>query len=210
MPDGSTDVEVVLLDHGIYTDLTKETRLSYNKLWRGILTQNEFKIKQASKELGADFHELFTSMIVNRKYEDVMDEENSYKTKTRLGEKQDEKSKEELKEYAMYYHKDIVDILDMIKRELLLILKTNNYLRAIDKRLGNPNNTYNIINNVTWQVYKSEMSSLGHWDYYKEMMKYLFLKLLLGAYMAKIKVQSYFGIKASKEELQDFDLDYNE
>jgi len=45
MPDGSKDVEVVLLDHGIYTDLTDETRLSYNKLWRGILTQNEMKIK---------------------------------------------------------------------------------------------------------------------------------------------------------------------
>ena len=41
MPDGTQDVEIVLLDHGIYTDLTKETRLSYCKLWRGILTQNE-------------------------------------------------------------------------------------------------------------------------------------------------------------------------
>ena len=87
MPDGTKDVEVVLLDHGIYTDLTKETRLSYNKLWRGILTQNEDKIKQASKELGADFFELFTSMIVNRKYEEIMDEEKAYQTKSRLGEK---------------------------------------------------------------------------------------------------------------------------
>lgn len=39
--DGTKDIEVVLLDHGIYTDLTKDTRLSYTKLWRGILTQNE-------------------------------------------------------------------------------------------------------------------------------------------------------------------------
>ena len=78
----------------------------------------------------------------------------------------------------MYYHKDIVDILDMIKRELLLILKTNNYLRAIDKRLGNPNNTYNIINNVTWTVYSREIAQASHWDYYKEMCKYYFLRFL--------------------------------
>lgn len=97
MADGSQDVEVVLLDHGIYTDLTEETRISYTKLWRGILTQNELKIKQASKELGADFHELFTSMISNRKYEDVMDESNAYKLKTRLGEKKGEKAEAELK-----------------------------------------------------------------------------------------------------------------
>ena len=74
LPNGEKDVQVVILDHGIYTVLTEETRLSYTKLWRGILTQNERKLREASKELGADFFELFTSMITNRKYEDVMDE----------------------------------------------------------------------------------------------------------------------------------------
>jgi hypothetical protein len=53
----------------------------------------------------------------------------------------------------MTYHKDIVAILGEIRRELLLVLKTNNYLRAIDRRLGNPNNTFNVINEVTWSVY---------------------------------------------------------
>ena len=32
------DLELVILDHGIYTELPKETRLSYTKLWRGILS----------------------------------------------------------------------------------------------------------------------------------------------------------------------------
>lgn len=79
----------MLLDHGIYTDLKKDTRLAYTKLWRGILTQNEKKIKEASKELGADFYELFTAMIVNRTYEDVMDESKSHQMKSRLGESKD-------------------------------------------------------------------------------------------------------------------------
>ena len=43
--DGSKDLEIVLLDHGVYTDLGEETRLSYTKLWRGLLTQDEGKIK---------------------------------------------------------------------------------------------------------------------------------------------------------------------
>lgn len=76
----------MLLDHGLYTDLTKATRLSYTKLWRGILSQHEEKIKEASKELGADFYELFTSMIVNRRYEDVMETKDRNKLKARLGE----------------------------------------------------------------------------------------------------------------------------
>ena len=35
------DIELVILDHGIYTDLPETTRLSYTKLWRGILSQDE-------------------------------------------------------------------------------------------------------------------------------------------------------------------------
>jgi hypothetical protein len=42
-------------------------------------------IKRASKELGADFYELFTAIIVNRTYDDIMDKEKSSKTKSRLG-----------------------------------------------------------------------------------------------------------------------------
>jgi len=38
--EGSTkgEAEIVLLDHGIYTELPKATRLAYNRLWRGILS----------------------------------------------------------------------------------------------------------------------------------------------------------------------------
>ena len=36
--NGRDDIELVILDHGIYTDLPEDTRLSYTKLWRGILS----------------------------------------------------------------------------------------------------------------------------------------------------------------------------
>lgn len=74
-------MELVILDHGIYTDLTEETRLSYNKLWRGILSQDESQIKEASNEMGADFHQLFASMVVNRKFEDICDEQKKHNFK---------------------------------------------------------------------------------------------------------------------------------
>lgn len=35
------DLELVILDHGIYTTLPEETRLNYTKLWRGIFSQDE-------------------------------------------------------------------------------------------------------------------------------------------------------------------------
>lgn len=158
------NIELVILDHGIYTVLDNETRLSYNKLWRGILTQDELAMREASSELGTDFYHLFASMVVNRKFDDIMDKDKTNNLKTRLGDRDGKEFQQEMQEYAVFYHKDIVEILDMIKRELLLVLKTNNYLRAIDKRLGNPNNTYNTINEMTWQVYSVEFrKKMGLW-----------------------------------------------
>jgi hypothetical protein len=42
-------------------------------------------IRESSKELGADFYELFTAIIVNRTYDDIMKKEKLANTKTRLG-----------------------------------------------------------------------------------------------------------------------------
>lgn len=98
----------MILDHGIYTELSKETRLSYTKLWRGILVQDELTIREASAELGADFYQLFTAMIVNRTYEDVMEKKKNLKLKARLGDSNDTASQQALQKYALYYHKDIV------------------------------------------------------------------------------------------------------
>jgi short-subunit dehydrogenase involved in D-alanine esterification of teichoic acids len=61
-------------------------------------------IKEASLAMGANFHELFTTMIVNRRYEDVMDKSKKNKVKSRLGDKNDSKSQEELQEFALQYH----------------------------------------------------------------------------------------------------------
>ena len=110
-------------------------------------------IKEASKELGADFYELFTAMIVNRTFDEIMNREQHFKTKSRLGLVTNKDDKDALKTYAVYYHKDIVQILDVIKRELLLVLKTNNYLRSIDSRLGNPNNSFTVIVSSSINIY---------------------------------------------------------
>ena len=101
---GPRDVQLVVLDHGIYTDLPKDTRLAYTKLWRGVLAQDEMMIKEASSDLGCDFHQLFASMVVNRKFEDIMDDSKKNMTKARLGEKDTPDAQKELQDYALFYH----------------------------------------------------------------------------------------------------------
>lgn len=113
-----------------------------------------------------------------------------------------------MQEYALYYHKDIVSILDMIKRELLLVMKTNNYLRAIDRRLGNPNNTFNVVNNVTWSVYQKEIcSKMSTWSYIRETFRYYFVKVALYSIYFGVRCRLMLGLQVDQEELEDFDLD---
>ena len=64
--------EVILLDHGFYKELDDETRLSYSKLWRGIITNNEKEIFEGAKLLGAgDQYKILSAMITSRSWEDI-------------------------------------------------------------------------------------------------------------------------------------------
>ena len=60
------------------------------------MTQNEKYIRDASKELGADFFELFTAMIVNRPWNEVMDKQKENSMQGRLGAQTGEGSKKKL------------------------------------------------------------------------------------------------------------------
>jgi len=208
MPDGKS--QLVLLDHGIYSYLPKETRLSYTQLWRGILSQDEEMIKKASVDLDCDFHQLFASMVTDRPYHDIMNENDGLRMKKRLGIRNrfDKAAIKESQEFAMSHHKEIVEILNGMKRELLLVLKTNNYLKSIDKRLGNPTNTFIGLNDITWQVFSQEIRSMITFsDYCKEFFRYYKIKVGLFCLQQWFKVRYALGYELDTDDLEDFELD---
>jgi len=92
--------------------------------------------------------------------------------------------------------------------ELLIVFKTNDYLRAIDKRLGNPTNTFNTINEATWSVYKKEVcKGLSTYAYMKEISRYYILKFGLFMSYFYVRFRQAFGLKVDIDELEDFELD---
>ena len=96
----------------------------------------------------------------------------------------------------------------MIKRELLLVLKTNNYLRAIDRRLGNPNNTFNTINEQTWRVFWREVShDMSVYSTIREFFRYYLLKMGLLVLYLNVWARSALGFQVDSDELKDFELD---
>ena len=77
--------KIVLLDHGLYESFDNRSRGLYALLWLSIIKQQKQYIKKCVKELGAPMPKLFVSMLMNRRYEEVMDASLKYKLKSRLG-----------------------------------------------------------------------------------------------------------------------------
>mmetsp|Transcript_2009 Transcript_2009/g.2757 ORF Transcript_2009/g.2757 Transcript_2009/m.2757 type:complete len:112 (-) Transcript_2009:40-375(-) len=98
-----------------------------------------------------------------------------------------------------------------MNRDLLVLLKTNNYLRAIDVRLGNPTNTFTQVNEKSWKIYKNEIGkNLTLWQFCKQAFNYYYLKLGLFFYYVAVQARWYLGLQVSQEELEDFELDFIE
>ena len=89
-----------------------------------------------------------------------------------------------------------------MRSELLIVFKTNDYLRAIDNRLGNPTNTFNNINEATWDVYRKEVcKDLSNFDYLKEISRYYVLKFGLFIAYFGVRFRQCLGFKVAIEEL---------
>ncbi|KAF9920371.1 hypothetical protein FBU30_009822 [Linnemannia zychae] len=131
-PPGSPsprNFEIILLDHGLYRELTPEFRLDYAHLWTAIIASDEKEIKYRALKLGGtDAYQLFSSILTGRDWSVVQDNQ---LTKKARGKGEQMKLVDGPEGIA-----DVADILAKVPRNLLLLFKTNDLLRALDEDLG--------------------------------------------------------------------------
>lgn len=132
-PAGSAsprNFEIILLDHGLYRELTPEFRLDYAHLWTAIISSDEKEIKYRALKLGGtDAYQLFSCILTGRDWSVVQDNQLTKKARTK-----DEMVK--IADGAGNRIAEIADILAKVPRDLLLLFKTNDLLRALDEDLG--------------------------------------------------------------------------
>ncbi|KAF9345652.1 hypothetical protein BGX34_004575 [Mortierella sp. NVP85] len=133
-PPGSPsprNFEIVLLDHGLYRELTPEFRLDYARLWTAIIASDEKEIKHRALRLGGtDAYQLFSTILTGRDWSVVQKAELAKKARSK-----DEMVVLGADETATKIA-EIADILAKVPRNLLLLFKTNDLLRALDEDLG--------------------------------------------------------------------------
>lgn len=122
---------LVLLDHGLYSELSPSFRLLYAKLWRALITADTDAVKQYAQQCGAgELYGLFAAMLTRKPWSEV--------GRGRLVEVQGNGSvqREQLQEWAAMYGLEIQGLLSRISKDMILLLKTNECLRHIETLLG--------------------------------------------------------------------------
>lgn len=134
---GKGHPQIVLLDHGLYRELDDEFRTDYCRLWQSILLSDEAKIEYYCRKMGVDeMYHLLAAMLTMRPWDDIAS--NDFEKLQARGTSSDNAM---IRAYAFKYFKHIADVLTMVRPELLLLFKTNDCLRHIDRSLGTPFNS---------------------------------------------------------------------
>ncbi|XP_075049593.1 aarF domain-containing protein kinase 1 [Mixophyes fleayi] len=120
--------EIILLDHGLYQELSDSFRLNYCRLWQALLAADVNGVRRYSQRLGAgELYPLFACMLTARSWDSV-----------NRGIDRSPVSREEAQEIrsnAAAYLPQISQLLASVPRQMLLLLKTNDLLRGIETTL---------------------------------------------------------------------------
>ncbi|CAI9091698.1 OLC1v1026791C3 [Oldenlandia corymbosa var. corymbosa] len=127
---GRKKPQLVLLDHGLYKDLDDTIRINYAALWKGLVFSDAKAIKENSVKLGAgeDLYALFAGILTMRPWDRVIDPAVDHLVVNRS-------DRSELQMYASQYFPQITELLRRLPRVILLMLKTNDCLRAVSNAL---------------------------------------------------------------------------
>lgn len=103
------------------------------------------QIRDSSQALGAgEMYRLFAAILTTKTWDRVTDGSLDSLYDDPSNQAAAAKSKAESAHYAKVYATEISDILASVPRPVLLLLKTNDCLRAVDARLGSPINTIDV------------------------------------------------------------------
>ncbi|PSR93200.1 ABC1 protein precursor [Actinidia chinensis var. chinensis] len=145
---GKRKPQLVLLDHGLYKELDLDTRTNYAALWKALIFSDARGIKENSVKLGAgeDLYALFAAVLTMRPWNRVID-----RAVDHLALQGDDNSRSEIQMYASQYFFQISELLRRLPRVILLMLKTNDCLRAVNNSLlkGSSLETFLIIGRVS-------------------------------------------------------------
>eukprot|EP00210_Caulerpa_lentillifera_P005305 g5068.t2 len=124
-------MELVLLDHGLYQEIGTQFRQNYASLWKSLIFGDSKGIKTHSLAMNAgELYPIFAAMLTYKEWDEIINQTTDH---LKIGWSSVEKKQRQ--KHAQQYAEQISTLLLRVPRELILLLKTNDCLRTIDKCL---------------------------------------------------------------------------
>ncbi|XP_072013845.1 uncharacterized aarF domain-containing protein kinase 5-like [Amphiura filiformis] len=131
--------QLVLLDHGLYQQISDSDRVALCDFWRAIVEKDEESMKINSRKLGVENYSLFAEILTQR----------PLNLKAKRGHHMTRMLSEEgatyFKEMSAKHFDRIMEILKQLPRSMLLVFRNVNTVRSINRELGMPVNRYKLM-----------------------------------------------------------------
>lgn len=125
----TTEIQLVLLDHGLYDTLPCDKRKALCRMYQAILDSNESTMKEASSFLGVEDWSTFGEVILQRPWR---------RRTFRLPSQLSEADKAYIRATAIEHFDRVMSVLEQMPRPMLLFIRNLNLIRSICRSHGDP------------------------------------------------------------------------
>eukprot|EP00903_Cladosiphon_okamuranus_P008942 g8557.t2 len=145
---GSGRPQLVLLE------LTEQFRVDHCRLWKAMVFKDIPGVKEYCQRLNSgEMYHLLAAILCGRSWDAIEDKSSGMDG---LHTKDIETEKGMVRGYVQHYASEIAMLLAKVDRQMLLLFKTNDCLRHIDRTLGAPINTFVIAAKTCISVLREE------------------------------------------------------
>ncbi|XP_003748356.1 uncharacterized aarF domain-containing protein kinase 1 [Galendromus occidentalis] len=122
--------DLILLDHGLYSQLSDRFRLQYTNMWLALIRRDIPAVERIAVEMEVPAYltKILASILTGRRWKSIEVGE--------IAKSNTDAEAKEIKAWASE-HVDLINaVLQKVPREMLLLFKTNDLIRGIESSLG--------------------------------------------------------------------------
>ncbi|EFC43929.1 predicted protein, partial [Naegleria gruberi] len=138
-PNNPSEPQIVILDHGLYKDLDDHFRINYAKFWVSIVLNDKKGMDDYCKSIGIKDYRLYTSMIMLQGLDQNGDLSAAFEQQI---------TEEDFEKFSKLFESrraEFMDIYRNMPKEMLLISRTDNILRSLNRELGAKVNRFSVM-----------------------------------------------------------------
>jgi aarF domain-containing kinase len=128
--------QVVILDHGLYREMSDEVRQTYCRIWKALVLKDDEQLQKYCAQMGVEDYKTYALVVMMRAYDGATVGMNKGMTKKQVREALD---------MLKNQMESITQVLKQLHPDMMFVLRNQNLLRSINVQLGVPVNRFTIM-----------------------------------------------------------------